>query len=226
METTPREQVLKRVRQALMEKTRNPYPNIDLDSNIYVQSGEDPVVDFAENFTAVGGQFIYCTHKFDAVEQLLKLSGTRLWSNFFCREAELLKLLEDTGLKFTALPAALANTDAVISGCEAVLPRSGSLVVSGLRQPRLAITGSSVHIVIAFTSKIRQDLKEVFKGLKQKNDQRMPKWVSVITGPSRTADIEKIPVIGVHGPRELICFLIEDRKPDQLQKLYTLPESE
>ncbi|MFZ4706049.1 MAG: LUD domain-containing protein, partial [Bacteroidales bacterium] len=34
--------------------------------------------------------------------------------------------------------------------------------------------------------------------------------ISVITGPSRTADIEKTLVMGAHGPRELFVFLIED----------------
>lgn len=224
METTPREQVLKRIRQALMDKTRNPYPNIDLDTNPHVLTEEDPVVTFAENFTATGGQFLYCSNKFEAVSQLLTLAETRLWTQFFCKEPFLLKMLEDTGFKFTATPALISGTDAVLSGCEAIIPRSGSFLVSSLRQPRLAVVSSQVHIIVGFTSKIVLDLKHIFKQLKQENDQRLPKWVSVITGPSRTADIEKIPVMGVHGPRELIFLLIEDRKPEHLHKLYQTTE--
>lgn len=38
----------------------------------------------------------------------------------------------------------------------------------------------------------------------------MPSMVTLITGPSRTADIEKTLVMGAHGPKELYVFLLED----------------
>ena len=53
------------------------------------------------------------------------------------------------------------------------------------------------------------DLKDGFKRLKNKYGQNLPSMVCNITGPSRTADIEKTLVLGAHGPKELIVFLIE-----------------
>jgi L-lactate dehydrogenase complex protein LldG len=38
----------------------------------------------------------------------------------------------------------------------------------------------------------------------------LPSMINMITGPSRTADIEKTLVLGAHGPKELMLFLIED----------------
>ena len=54
------------------------------------------------------------------------------------------------------------------------------------------------------------DLKDGFKLIKNKYGTQIPSMISTITGPSRTADIEKTLVLGAHGPKELFVFLIDD----------------
>ena len=66
-----------------------------------------------------------------------------------------------------------------------------------------------VHIVIAYTSQLVLDVKDGFKLLKEKYPENLPSMITNITGPSRTADIEKILVLGAHGPKELYVFLLE-----------------
>ena len=66
------------------------------------------------------------------------------------------------------------------------------------------------HIVIARTSQLVLDLKDGFQLLKKKYGNQIPSMISNITGPSRTADIEKTLVLGAHGPKELFVFLIDD----------------
>jgi len=46
-------------------------------------------------------------------------------------------------------------------------------------------------------------------GLKEKYNQRLPSSISFATGPSRTADIEKTLVVGVHGPKQVYLFLVD-----------------
>jgi L-lactate dehydrogenase complex protein LldG len=46
--------------------------------------------------------------------------------------------------------------------------------------------------------------------LREKHGSSFPSMVSLATGPSRTADIEKTLVVGVHGPKEVFCFLIDE----------------
>ncbi len=220
METTPREQILKKVRQAVMEKTKNPYPSIDLETSVFKNTGEDPVIDFASEFTKAGGQFFYCSNKFDFVNLLLQLSEDKMWDKFFCKEASLLKMLEDTNFKFIQIAEEISHTDAIITQCEGVLYRSGSLLVSNLNQPRKAIVNSNIHIIVAFTSQLQKDLKDCFSVLKSKNQQKLPKWISFITGPSKSNEIENIVVNGILGSREVLCFLIEDRKAYYLAKLF------
>jgi L-lactate dehydrogenase complex protein LldG len=66
------------------------------------------------------------------------------------------------------------------------------------------------HIVIAYTSQLVLDLKDAFKIIKEKYGNQLPSMISTITGPSRTADIEKTLVLGAHGPKEFYVFLLDD----------------
>lgn len=67
-----------------------------------------------------------------------------------------------------------------------------------------------IHIVVAYTSQLVEDLSDALNAITEKYGKDLPSLVSVISGPSRTADIEKTLVMGAHGPRELYVFLIED----------------
>jgi L-lactate dehydrogenase complex protein LldG len=66
-----------------------------------------------------------------------------------------------------------------------------------------------VHIVFAYASQIVLDLKDAFKIIKNKYGNQLPSMLTTVTGPSRTADIEKTLVMGAHGPKELFVFLLE-----------------
>ena len=66
-----------------------------------------------------------------------------------------------------------------------------------------------MHIIVASTDQLVYDLKEAFDSMKKKYRKGFPSMMGIITGPSRTADIEKTLVLGAHGPKELYLFLIE-----------------
>ena len=66
-----------------------------------------------------------------------------------------------------------------------------------------------VHIVLAYTSQLVPDLKDAFALLKSKYGNQIPSMITNVTGPSRTADIEKTLVLGAHGPKELFVFLLD-----------------
>jgi L-lactate dehydrogenase complex protein LldG len=53
------------------------------------------------------------------------------------------------------------------------------------------------------------DIKDALLFLKEKYSGNMPSLITFASGPSRTADIEKTLVTGVHGPKEVYCFLVE-----------------
>ncbi|HEY9508466.1 MAG TPA: LUD domain-containing protein, partial [Verrucomicrobiae bacterium] len=64
------------------------------------------------------------------------------------------------------------------------------------------------HVVLARRDQLLRDLPSAFQFLKQKYRDNYPSMISFITGPSRTGDIERILVLGAHGPKKLTicCF--------------------
>jgi len=54
------------------------------------------------------------------------------------------------------------------------------------------------------------DVKDGLQLLKDKYGNKLPSFITLATGPSRTADIEKTLVVGVHGPKEVYCFLVDE----------------
>jgi len=100
---------------------------------------------------------------------------------------------------------------AAVTFCEFLIARHGSIMVSSRSGPGRRINiFPEIHIVLAHTNQMVDDIKQAFKALKEKYQQQMPSMVSLITGPSRTADIEKTLIMGAHGPKELYLFLLDD----------------
>jgi L-lactate dehydrogenase complex protein LldG len=64
------------------------------------------------------------------------------------------------------------------------------------------------HLVIARKSQIVTDLSEAFASLTAKYRGSYPSMISFITGPSRTGDIERILVLGAHGPKRLTILML------------------
>lgn len=208
-ETTSKEKMLKKIRKALLEKRDNPYPNLE-ETPVYPPTDEYLEVLFAEQLTAVAGKFVFCEDEIQLIENLLLLAEEKGWRKIYCWEPKLQELLTNYEYPFFSTDTDFENAEVGITLCEALIARNGSVLVSnaGAAGRRLSIYPHN-HVVVAYTSQLVLDLKDGFKILKDKYGQKLPSMISNITGPSRTADIEKTLVLGAHGPKELIVFLIE-----------------
>jgi L-lactate dehydrogenase complex protein LldG len=103
----------------------------------------------------------------------------------------------------------LASCDAGISECEALIAQTGSVLVSGRSSGGRALSVLPPHhIVLARREQLLADLPAAFEHLKRKYKSNYPSLISVITGPSRTGDIERILVLGAHGPRKLTILCV------------------
>jgi len=205
-----KELMLKKIRKALLEKRDNPYPNIE-DSALYIPTDEIPEILFAEQLTAVSGNFIYCENGIEFIENILQLADKFKWRKIYCWEPELQELLASYEFPFYQTDRDFEFAEVGITLCEALIARNGSVMVSNQNAAgrRLSIYPHH-HIVIARTGQLVMDLKDAFKLIKDKYSDQIPSMISTITGPSRTADIEKTLVLGAHGPKELFVFLVED----------------
>ena len=207
--TTSREKLLKKIRKALLERRDNPYPNLE-EQPLYPVEEEIPEVVFAEAFSAVAGQFVFCEDEVQFIESLLTLAEERNWRKIYCWEPPLQDILKTYEYPFFETDKDFELAEVGLSLCEALIARNGSIMVSnGNAAGRRLGIYPNVHIVLAYTSQLVMDLKDGFKLLKNKYGNTLPSMISNITGPSRTADIEKTLVLGAHGPKELFVFLLD-----------------
>lgn len=209
-ESKTREKVLKKIRNALINKSRNPYPNIDLDSNVFSISDEEPEIIFASKFTDAGGQFVYCEDELEFIEKILNLAAEMGWRNFICSEEKLKSFLDKVEFPYKDEDPDKIEAEVSITLCEALVTRSGSIMVSSAQQAgRKSFIYPPIHIVLAYSSQLVPNIKEGYKIIRNKYGQ-LPSLISIITGPSLSSDIERTLVYGVHGPKEIFLFLIDD----------------
>jgi len=207
--TTSKEKLLKKIRKALLEKRDNPYPNLE-DLPHYPPTDEPLDVLFAEQFTAISGQFLFCEDEVQFIENLLQLAEERKWHKIYCWEPALQEVLARYEYPYYETDKDFDQADVGFTLCEALVARNGSILLSNgnMAGRRLSIY-PPVHIVLAYTSQMVLDIKDGLKLLKAKCENNLPSMISNVTGPSRTADIEKTLVLGAHGPKELFVFLLE-----------------
>jgi L-lactate dehydrogenase complex protein LldG len=209
-ETTTREKIFKSIRNALIEKTSVPFPNVDFESSVFLPLRESLDVTFAQEFTKVAGKFIYCENEADMAEKLKYLIDQNKLEEVFCIEERLRMLLNEHGIVLNETSTEFQNVKVGITLCEFLVSRLGSIMISSrqLSGRRLNVF-PEIHIVVAYTSQLVPDLKDAFAQLKIKYQNVIPSMITVITGPSRTADIEKTLVLGAHGPKEIYVLLVE-----------------
>ena len=90
------------------------------------------------------------------------------------------------------------------------MARTGSIVLSAAQESgRSTSVYAPIHICIAWSHQLVPDIKDALQGMRDKYGEKLPSQIVFATGPSRTADIEKTLVVGVHGPKEVYLFLVE-----------------
>ncbi|MCD4679307.1 MAG: LUD domain-containing protein, partial [Bacteroidales bacterium] len=160
----------------------------------------------------VGGKFIFCEDENEFVQSLSFLIKENKWENVFCNDTKLVELLKRENIVlFNSAEKDFLKLKVGITQCEFLISRLGSVMVSSKQASgRRLNVFPEIHIVLAYASQLVPDLQDAFQKIKEKYPTGIPSLISVITGPSRTADIEKTLVMGAHGPRELYVFLIDD----------------
>jgi L-lactate dehydrogenase complex protein LldG len=99
--------------------------------------------------------------------------------------------------------------DAGITECDALIAQTGSVLVTSRSAGGRALSVLPPHhVVIAKREQLLPDLLAAFELLKKKYGADYPSLISFITGPSRTGDIERILVLGAHGPRKLTILCV------------------
>jgi L-lactate dehydrogenase complex protein LldG len=209
-ESTSREKVLKKVRKALIQKSPSEPGDVDFESNIYAASDEPLEIQFAQRFAALNGKFIFCENEEEFSHVMTALVEENKWKNVTTYDDKIKDLLKKANVPFSDKQNEIVNTDIGVTLCECLVARTGSVFVSSRQAAgrRLPVY-SNIHIVAAYTSQLVLNLKDGLNLIKAKYNT-IPSMITSITGPSRTADIEKTLVQGAHGPKEIYVCLIDD----------------
>jgi L-lactate dehydrogenase complex protein LldG len=168
---------------------------------------QEPAVErFCRELEALGGQ-VQRVSRAEANEKVLaflQAKGIGEAASWDRVEGLDLAWLAQHGIRLMHEP--MPALKAGISGATAAIAETGTLLItSGSGQPLGASLLHEVHVAVVPESKIVWTLEEALR------DPALPEAAAgvLITGPSRTADIEMTLTIGVHGPKEIAVFVVE-----------------
>jgi L-lactate utilization protein LutC len=218
-----RERFLERVRRAVAEGNRaggaaalGPRGGAG-----YQGAGPDPVARFRDELAAAGGQAHLVAGAAGAVAAVVELVRGRaarralLGGGAVVDSLPLAAALEAAGVEVwrvrdldaKAGRDAFFAADVGISGVDYLIAETGSLaLLSGPDQPRSLSLLPPLHVAVAERRQLVPDLFDLFEAPR---GQGLPSCLTLITGPSKTGDIELRLVTGVHGPGEVHVVLID-----------------
>lgn len=176
------------------------------------------IADFTRVATSIGAE-VLSVESLQAAFELIssRLDGPLIVPRFATgRRFKLKEALRNRGVEVQEgdFRQVAATAQAGLTGVNFAIADTGTLVLDSTAEDiRLATTLPPRHFALLDPDKIVADgLKAVvpLRQLQQKN----PNYIAYISGPSRTADIERVLTIGVHGPRELIILLVPGLSSD------------
>lgn len=203
-----RSKILQKIKQALKDPVPVPFPDQVAETPIFYPSEQELAIQFAQKFTELLGKFVYCADEAELVHQLSQLIKANQWEKIYSIEEGWLDDMKEYHFDPVNTDD-LAGCDAAITLCDHLIARTGSIVLSSQQlSGRTTSVYAPIHICIAYTHQLVFDVSDSLAQFKKEADV-IPSMISYATGPSRTADIEKTLVVGVHGPKEVYCFLVD-----------------
>ena len=102
---TPKEDMFKRIREALVSLPMGMNPEVDLETSVYHVGDDDLPVLFAENFVACGGRLIYCTTVDEALRSVQEVVSGQPWDGQVdCADEDVQSLLEVAKVSYASKP--------------------------------------------------------------------------------------------------------------------------
>ncbi|MGN6495482.1 MAG: LutC/YkgG family protein [Agriterribacter sp.] len=205
--TSSRTEILQQIRLALREKTSVVETWAD-EENFFAEENGPDVEIFERSFTRLQGHILRCESLTEIPHRLKQLPQALLEKTWCCTATEYLPFVQQAGVSTTdnGMMAEVLVTD-----CECLVARTGTVVLSAAQSSGRALpVYAPVHITIAKESQLLYDTENAIDFLLKKYDQQLPSSLHFVAGPSRTGDIEKTLVMGVHGPGEVFVLLVKE----------------
>lgn len=183
------------------------------------KSDDEQLALFARNAADLRADFIQVENTASLHEALRRISAEQQWKRAASHTGDLSQAAaESLALPVTLTDSdadkhALAQCDVGISECDALVAQTGTVVVTSRSAGGRALSCLPPHhILLARRDQLVADLPAAFQLIKSRYQDNYPSMISFITGPSRTGDIERILVLGAHGPKKLTIILLDESK--------------
>lgn len=165
---------------------------------------------FAEASEGLKTDFRHVEDEAAAIKELHAIAKEEGWGKVASHHGE----LSDAACKKLGLPTVwtdsgyyvneMESCDAGITLCDALVAQTGTVVLTSRSGGGRALSVLPPHhVVLANAKQMVRDLPAAFALLKTRYGDAFPSMMTLITGPSRTGDIERILVLGAHGPKKL-----------------------
>lgn len=172
---------------------------------------------FAQNAADLKADFQTPGNREELATALARLRDAEGWKQVATHTGELTDFAAHSlGLPLLRTDAAsgyaatdLERCDVGITECDVLVAQTGGVVVTSRSAGGRALSVLPPHhVVLARRDQLVADLPTAFARLQEKYSPNFPSMISFITGPSRTGDIERILVLGAHGPKKLTIFCL------------------
>ncbi|MBO7287912.1 MAG: LUD domain-containing protein [Bacteroidales bacterium] len=210
---TNKEQILAKVRSAILEKDENHFSDINLQDDTWVPFKEDDGNEFTfiERFKGNGGIFMYfeeVEHFKEAMQQFVVENN---WNPLLTTSPLIKEIFADTDITFYDDYNNLERKKNVsIIDCECLIAQTGSILVSeATAGSRAAYSCADTLLVLARPSQFVAKMKDAFAFMRAKYGDNQPSGMTIISGASRSTDIGNTLVMGAFGCKQIALFLVE-----------------
>jgi L-lactate dehydrogenase complex protein LldG len=222
-----REEILGRVREALRVPAPRPHGAHDAPSEsagpvqqrawlpAVPPDAEGRLALFEKNCLQLRTDFQLLTSAEEAAKTLAKLRDVHQWKVVAAHHHPLLDpIVPLIGLETRYMEEhpdswSLESCSVGVTACDALIAQTGSILLTTHSAGGRALSVLPPHhVVIAQANQLVPDLPAAFELLQSRYRDRYPSFITFVTGPSRTGDIERILVLGAHGPKNLTVIVI------------------
>jgi L-lactate dehydrogenase complex protein LldG len=234
-----RAEILGRIRRAIasppLEHRHGHQPETTDIRKLFASDYQDPslVEQFRTEFSRVSGEMAVCTDSesvIDTIRDLIQSSNftaVAISQHPLCRRLQLEEKLKaelpqihfvnetmdsESSFERSQLRERLSGVELSVTGTEYLIADIGTIVtLSNPQASREISLLPEAHLVLATPDQIYPNMAELFREIHEKHGDTLPgSTLTLITGPSRTADIEKVLIKGVHGPTRLLAILLDE----------------
>ena len=204
---TAREQILRdlQIKQEF-KYSHIPHESVQSNAEYFVQPNSGSLITwFSDTLHALSGTCIVSDSEEQALQEIRSILGSH---TAYCTQTELAQTLTKAAIQTNSDELFAETAEFSITTCDALSARTASVIISSQTlHGRKAISAPETHIVLAYETQLRVDLPEAFALIPR---ETLPSQITTITGPSRTADIEKTLVLGAHGPKNLVVVIVKN----------------